>query len=147
MDRHDHPSCKSRLLPLTLVALGLVAALSGCAGLSEGKTPEEIVTTRAQARWNAILADDWPTAYSYTTPAYRESKSLEVYRGMRGSHVARKGVRIHKVVCESAEACVATIAMRFTPPHLRDQTATLETAFDERWLLGEDGRWYIVHRD
>jgi hypothetical protein len=146
MNRRFSLPSKSRLL-CTLAAVGLVTSLGACSSLSElGKTPEEIVALRSQARWDAIFADNWETAYSYATPAYRERVDLRAYRALYGSTVDRKGARVAKVNCESAEVCVATIAMRFTLPQLPATAAPLETNFDERWLLGEDGRWYLLHR-
>jgi hypothetical protein len=134
-------------LPRALVALGLVTLLGACSGLAEsGKTPEEIVALRAQARWDAVLADDWETAYSYVTPAYRERMPLKAYRIKYSSKVARKGVRIHKAECTAADACKATVVMRFIPPPpVVSSEAGIETAFDENWILGEDGKWYHVH--
>ncbi|GHT86030.1 hypothetical protein AGMMS49543_18450 [Betaproteobacteria bacterium] len=141
--RFSHPFKSLRVL----AAAGLVASLGACSGLSElGKTPEEIVALRSQARWDAIFANNWETAYSYATPAYRERVDLKAYRALHGSDVDRKGARVAKVNCESAEACVATVTISFTMPQLPKRTTPLETSFDERWLLGEDGRWYLLHR-
>ena len=53
----------------SLVVAGALA-LAGCAAL-QPKTPEEIVTQRVEARWDALIKGDFPAAWAYTQPAYR----------------------------------------------------------------------------
>jgi hypothetical protein len=124
-------------------------ALAACAGLGDaGKTPEQIVAQRAQARWDAILADNWETAHGYATPAYRERTDVRLYRGLYGggSVIARRGAEVGKVECPTASACEVTIAVRFVYADPRMRGKEIRTTFPERWLLEDDGRWYIYHQ-
>jgi hypothetical protein len=127
-----------------LAVLALSTLVTGCAGLSNiGKTPEEIIATRADARWKAIIAGDWKSAYQYTTPAYRETITQAHYQGYIGSAVIRKAVEVKGVKCEEATACDATLHMTYTPVMMR-RIGDITTVVTERWV-DIDGEWYIYH--
>lgn len=53
--------------------LGVGVLLTACG--EPPRTTEEIVAERAQARWDALIAQDPETAYQYQTPGYREKTS------------------------------------------------------------------------
>lgn len=53
--------------------LGTALLLAAC---GDTRSPEDIVTERAQARWDALIAQDPETAYQYRTPGYREKNSV-----------------------------------------------------------------------
>lgn len=157
-----------RPLPLA-AALAGAFLLAGCVSLSDAP-PEEIVARRAQARWDAVIANDWKTAWNYTTPAFRARFTAENYAGLIGGHVQRNGVEVLKVACTRPEeqtqpqeqeepappgeqpppveitACIATIRLRHVLPIARD-AGEISTNFPERWVKDEDGKWYIYHSE
>jgi hypothetical protein len=59
----------ARLLLLACVAL----LLSACAATRPAEHP---VVERSEARWNALIAGDLETAYTFYTPGYRSATSL-----------------------------------------------------------------------
>ena len=73
--------------------LPAVMLLSACATTSTAP-PEDIVKQRAQARWDALLARDYATAYSYYSPGYRSTTSVTDYE---------IGIRLRRVRWTSAE--------------------------------------------
>jgi hypothetical protein len=157
--------------PLSLAAaLAGTFFLAGCASLPEAP-PEETVARRARARWDAVIANDWKTAWSYTSPAFRARFTPENYARYIGGHVRRNGAEVLRVICLRPEekpleppqeppqeqapppppppvditACDATIRM----PHnlLMPGVRELTSEFPERWVKDEDGKWYIYHRE
>lgn len=124
-----------------LIAAASVAILQACAsGIGSAQAPEEIVKQRAEARWKALLARDWETAYNFSTPAYRSAIDLEGFRARLGGAVAWTGAQVLKVSCRES-VCEPTIKVRFKPV-LERGYPELDTEFSERWVL-EDNRWWI----
>ena len=122
----------------SLVVAGALA-LAGCAAL-QPKTPEEIVTQRVEARWDALIKGDFPKAWTYTQPAYRAIVKQADYRRTFGFAGQWRGVQVHKVSCE-AERCKARIRLTtrvLTPPFQGQEVAGV---IDETWVR-EDGNWW-----
>jgi hypothetical protein len=122
----------------SLVVAGALA-LAGCAAL-QPKTPEEIVTQRVEARWDALIKGDFPAAWAYTQPAYRAIVKQADYAKTFGAGGQWRGVQVHQVSCE-AERCTVRIRLttRVTLPPFRGQELT--GALDETWVR-EDGNWW-----
>ena len=122
----------------SLVVAGALA-LAGCAAL-QPKTPEEIVTQRVEARWDALIKGDFPAAWAYTQPAYRAIVKQADYAKTFGAGGQWRGVQVHQVSCE-AERCPVRIRLttRVTLPPFRGQELT--GALDETWVR-EDGNWW-----
>ena len=122
----------------SLVVAGALA-LAGCAAL-QPKTPEEIVTQRVEARWDALIKGDFPKAWTYTQPAYRAIVKQADYAKTFGAGGQWRGVQVHQVSCE-AERCTVRIRLttRVTLPPFRGQELT--GALDETWVR-EDGNWW-----
>ena len=116
----------------------LASTLTGC---GEPKTPEQIVAERAQARWDALLAGDFETAYSFASPAYRSIvDAIGFQRRFGGGQVGWLGATVRQVECRD-DVCEATVRIKFAsllPPRMSD----LETDDIERWVLDE-GDWWI----
>jgi hypothetical protein len=128
----------TRLLcgPAALVGVMLVA---GCAGLEPSK-PEDIVTQRAKAFWNARAEGQVDKAYALTTPSYRKAHSVEQFKKQFGGTFALKGVEVVNVECER-EKCTARTKIEVTPALMGINVGTIATHLDEIWLL-EDGQWW-----
>ena len=123
------------------VVVLLAALLSGCDGfLSDPKTPEEVVAERAQARWEALIAGQWESAYSFASPAYRSMVDVDGFRRRQGGKTLALGSTVRKVECDG-EACEAVVRLKFRPP-VPQIKSVLETDYKERWVL-DDGDWWI----
>ena len=67
----------------------MVALLAACATttgqfVTEQSPPEvkkEVVTARANARWQALLRGDLAAAYEYLSPGSKAAMSLDLYKG------------------------------------------------------------------
>ena len=117
----------------------LASALSGC---GEPKAPEQIVAERAQARWDALLAGDFETAYSFASPAYRSIVDAIGFQRRLGGQVSWQGATVREVTCRE-EVCEAMVRLKFSsllPPRMTD----LETDDIERWILEDDDWWIFL---
>jgi hypothetical protein len=120
--------------------LGCFAVLlAGCAGapVAEGP-PEKIVAQSAQARWNALIAGDVSTAYSYLSPASKEAYSLELYRNSIRPGFWQKA-EVKAVKCEP-EVCEVTLDVSY-----RFRRSPITTALKETWIRS-GGTWAYVFK-
>ena len=52
---------------------------------------QEVVTARANARWQALLRGDLTAAYEYLSPGSKAAMSLDFYKGKhKDRHVSRR---------------------------------------------------------
>lgn len=134
----------------TRLFLGLFFAgfLVGCAsklpdsrGQSSGspQTPEQIVVSRAQERWDALRAGQYDKAFSYITPSMRATLPLEVFRGRIGS-ASWLDVKVTKAVCEPEVCDVSVKIDYYVLPNVRDSQTV-----NEKWIL-DGGNWWFVYR-
>lgn len=130
----------------SMAGLLVVALLGGCSALQTvGKTNDEIVAQRAEARWRALIEGDLEGAYEYLSPAYRKLHSFARYRGrIKGVGVWRD-VKIESVNCEQ-ESCKVGALVSASFMHTR-MTKPLDTQelMTEGWIYDKASRnWYFV---
>lgn len=131
----------------TLARGGLLAfavvMLQGCAGSAPFYgSPEEIVRARAEARWKAIIASDWARAYGFSTPAFRQSVSMDGFLNIVRSSAARTGAKVMGVEC-AGTACDVTVKVDFKTPLLKG--TALDTDVRERWVE-VDNQWFFYQK-
>jgi hypothetical protein len=129
---------------LSLMALICAGTLLGaCASLQT--KPEDAVTQRANARWQALLKGDMAKAYTYSTPGFRAVVDIEGFKGRTGIAGRWLGAQVTSVSCDTPERCKAVIKLEFStliPGFSKDR---MSTHIDETWLL-EDGQWWIFQK-
>jgi hypothetical protein len=108
--------------------------------MSGPETPEEIVAERAQARWDALIAGQWETAYSFASPGYRSLVDVDGFRRRQGGQIWVSGTTVRKVECDG-DVCEAMVRLKYNPPMPQFGTE-LETDYKERWVL-DDSTWWI----
>lgn len=123
----------------TLVLVGFAAAMTGCAMLKP-EPPEQKVTQRAAAYWQARVAGKIDQAYPYLTPGYRSLHTVDQFWGTVGSGAGLKGAQVVRVACE-AEKCKATIRLDVVPMIPGVASGIVSTHLEDTWLL-EDGQWW-----
>jgi hypothetical protein len=129
--------------------LGIVAAAAalsglGCSSLGPAaveRTPEEIVTERAAARWSALLRGDTATAYQYLSPAYRAVVSPELYRGRFGGGIRWREIEAVTADC-AAERCDVGVVVKYEAPRWKIVNSR---KLEEVWIL-VDGQWWLHQR-
>lgn len=125
-----------------LFAAGSFALLAaGCASLKPA-APEEAVAQRAQAYFDAVIANDYKTTYAMHVPSYRKRYSYEAHvLRSAGTGVNLLNARVTRVNCPSAEACVATLEVTYKAGGLRGAVDwPVSTILEDRWAY-IDGEW------
>ena len=127
-------------LSASLVAASL--ALASCAAFKP-QTPEQAVTERANARWDAMRADKFAKSYELTAPSYRAVKDEKAYREGYGPSALWVSAHVSRVECPTADACkvMVEVGLKNTTP-IRSP-AVLTTNIEENWVR-EDGNWYYL---
>lgn len=139
----------NRLLILLLISLLLPACASVpkgvvVSGAEKSQTTEKIVTERAKARWDALIAADYEKAYGFLSEGARGVTPVATYVLKRQSDPF-KVVRaeVTAVICDSAEACNASVTlvieMQLPSVGAKEVFATEE----ERWSL-QSKQWNFV---
>ena len=123
-----------------LVLASAIIALAGCATMAT--TPEQAVSQRAAENWKARQAADYATAYTFMPPSYRAVTPLETYKKGFGSAVQLTDVKVEKVVCETADKCVATSWLEARTLALRGKAPPIVTYYDEVWVR-ENAQWWL----
>ena len=124
-------------IPGRLAAGILAMVLGACATVSAPRTPEAMVKERAQARWDALVKNEFNTAYGYLSPGSRSIISAPDYAGTlrRGFW---KSATVEKVECGSAQSCEVTATIEYEFSGMRTKTPLRET-----WIRDGSEWWYV----
>lgn len=126
----------TRLLTMTAV----MAAIQACSVLGPPRPDEEVVRERAQARWDARLAGDVETAYSYASPAYRAAFDAKAFGERFGMGVAQwKSAAVKSVSC-NGDVCDVEVHISYATTLMKGRL--IESDLNERWVR-EEGQWWI----
>jgi hypothetical protein len=126
-------------LPIVAVSVFL---LSACATTGSG---EGAVATRSEARWNAIIAGDFNTAYQYYTPGYRSSHTPGDFEiSMRLRKVQVREVKYLDKNCDDS-ACTVKLQVQY---HIASPVPGLDTwesntTLEEKWIKTQGQWWYF----
>ncbi len=121
-----------------------VVLLGACASVGSSAV-EQTVTQRATARWKALIAQDFDSAYTYTTPAYRAVVNVQGFRARTAGAVTWLGSEVVEVKCPEPAKCTARVKVDFKPLLRGRPGDKFDAYFDETWLL-EDGQWSIFEQ-
>jgi len=120
---------------LVAVALSLVG---GCATTTAPDRPaEEVVKARAQARWDAVVKEDYGTAYGYLGPGSRAVNSLDTYKASINRGFYKSG-QVESVTCE-AEKCEVQVRVEYEYKGSR-----IKTPLGETWIKQQGNWWYVL---
>lgn len=124
------------------VALPFVA-LTGCATVAP--TADNIVAERAQARWDAVLAKDYATAYTYYSPGFRAKVSqtdLEIK--LRLQRVRWTTAKVKDQTC-AGEACTVRVDITYQvgAPVPGVSTWSGFDLIEEQWVKTGGDWWYV----
>ena len=107
-------------------------------GEKDAQGVSQLVSGRAQQRWNALLKRDLDAAYQYISPAGRSLMSLDDYRPRVNSGFWR-GAKASDAVC-AAETCEVTVLVEMMVEGVKFTTPIKET-----WIL-DAGKWWFVYQ-
>ena len=129
-------------------------ALAGCAATPQSGSPapapavpaasvttpeakQELVRTRATARWELLIKDDMDAAYAYLSPGSRQTIPLDKFKKnfRRG---AFRAARVDNVTCDG-DACIARMMVTYDHPRMKGIT----TPVLESWIVDGGQAWYV----
>jgi hypothetical protein len=118
------------------VAGVLAVVLAGCAAMAP-RSPEAVVKERAQARWDAMVKNDFNAAYGYLSPGSRSVVSAQDYAASlrRGFW---KSATVEKVECGSAQSCEVSATIEYEAMGRRTKTPLRES-----WIRDGSEWWYL----
>ncbi|MCF6300036.1 MAG: hypothetical protein L3J52_02795, partial [Proteobacteria bacterium] len=110
-------------------------------------TPEDL-NKKAEARWQAIIDNDYEKAFEYFSPAYRKTeKYLSFALRMQKAKlkVNWTAVKYMSKSCETESTCSVSLELSFTYQFEQRSQGSIETdsIVKESWML-KDGKWYMV---
>lgn len=126
-----------RIMMLTI----LIALLAGCA-----ETVDDI-DSKAVARWQALIDNDYEEAYQYMAPSYRELEDLMTYQ-MR-IQKAKQNIQWNEVEFVGKECHEDTCTVRLNINHTYQFSrrafgeATANREIEESWIK-DGGAWYYL---
>ena len=126
-----------------LLALFIGLFIAGCA--SVGKSPDEIVSQRAQERWDLILGGDIEGAYQYLSPGYRSGVSLQDYmKRLLSRKVKWTGAAVDESNC-SSNSCKVKISVEYSVYGALPGVSRMDSSrkSTEDWLLVHR-KWYFL---
>jgi len=124
-----------------LLSLLFGVLVAGCASTGFSSKPaEEIVLSRAQARWDALVARDWATAYKFMVPAYRAIVPQERYGNQFQGPVKWESAKASSAKCEE-KRCSVQVEVAFRALLPRQARHVSSTYVEEIWVL-EEGQWF-----
>ena len=136
-----------RALALTGAALLLAACAAGTSR-DDAKTPEITAESRAQARWDSLIAGKAEDAYAFFSPGVRSTHPLETYV----TDLANRPVKWVKATivgknCEE-DSCTVDVEVEYKVDLPARGVGTVQVPHrqQERWIL-LDGTWYFVPDD
>ena len=131
-------------LRLALAGAFLLGLLSACASVAP-KTQDDILAERVQARWDAVLASDYATAYTYYSPGYRaRASATDLEIKLRMQRVKWISARYLDNNC-AGEICTVNVDIDYrvsSPVPGVDAWNGFDRA-KEQWVR-IDGEWWFV---
>lgn len=130
----------------TAAMLFLALGVAGCAGLGAGKAddPSQVLTQRAQARWQALIEGDFAKAYGFETPAYRQATPLRLYTSRFGSQLRWDKAEVMEVLPDpDGETAVVRVMIFYTAMDAVGGVINGERPVDESWVRTGGDWWHI----
>lgn len=95
------------------------------------------MTKRALGRWDALIKGDLDAAYTYLSPASRETLPLDIYKAKHKTGLYR-AAQVDSVDCE-AEVCTVTLSLTFD----YKRTKGIKMPLVEKWLISGGKAWFV----
>jgi hypothetical protein len=123
----------------------LVLLMAACS--EPVRPPEEIVTERAQARWDAMVAGEFERAWEYYSPGFREKTEPALFDVQMSQRPIRwDSAEVIGVDCAEEARCEITARIGYTAVGAPGQLAGMqnERSAQETWIRLDDQWWYAT---
>jgi len=120
----------------------MLTLVSACANTAK---QDQDIKQRAQARWDALVAGDYDTAYNYYSPGYRSSTSrVDFEIAMRVRRVRWTSAEVLESSC-TADVCSVETKLGYKVARPVPGISEWKNATDitERWVR-TDGQWWFL---
>ncbi len=107
------------------------------------------VDGRAQARWDALLAEDYEQAYTYLSPGYRSSVSLDDYQiGLKSRRIKWIEAAYKSQECPDETSCVVTMDVGYhvVSPMRNVNEWQSNREVKEQWVKIDQNWWLVPTR-
>ena len=117
--------------------------LGGCA--LNPAAQEQKVVDRAQARWDAVIARDLETAYTYYSPGYRSATSvIDFAVELSTSRVAHTSAEYVSHECHEARCEVKfSVGFRVPAPVPGMTVFNSKQMIEDTWVRTDGNWWYL----
>ncbi len=120
-----------------------ILLLTACATTGGGSGSGNVVK-RAEERWDAVLANDFETAYEYYSPGFRSSQSRGDYElSMRLRKVQFRDAEYEDQSCD-VDVCTLKfrVGYKIASPVPGLETWESKTTLEEKWVRTQGEWWY-----
>ena len=120
-----------------------VPAIAGQDAVSERRAALE---QRVIAKWDALIKNDFATAYTFTSPAYRQRFSLEAFKGQFSTgRVVWRRIEVVDVDFKGDDAAMVGINIHFVY-HQAQTAGAIDMAnyVQEPWVRVDGQWWYLA---
>ena len=125
---------------------GMAALLAACSEPEPPREPSEIVAERAQARWDAMVQQDFKAAWAFYTPGFRQQlPAIDFTAEMNRRPVKWTAATVLKVNCALDEPrCEVRTRVDYEAPSSLPGVGTLKSksGVTEIWLQIGGEWWY-----
>lgn len=119
-----------------------VPATSGQNTVSERRVALE---QRVIAKWDALIKNDFATAYTFTSPAYRKLHSLDFFKSSFGDKVKWQRVEVIDVDFKGEDAAAVGINIHFVYYQKEtEKILSMKNYVKESWVHVDGQWWYVV---
>lgn len=104
-----------------------------------------VLKQRATAWWDALIRQDFPAAYSFTSPGYRKTYSLDAFKGRFDKKSNWRRVEVLNIDFKSDDSAIVGINMHFV--YHQPQTGKsldMQNYIQEPWVFMDGQWWYLV---
>jgi hypothetical protein len=143
MDRMKNKKMITRLA--TIAGAMVIALVAGCASVAPAPTVDEIIAERAQARWDALLARDYATAYSYYSPGFRSKASVtDLEIKVRMQRIRWTGAKYLDHTC-TGDVCTVRVNVNYAVQAPVPGVSIWESVqkVEEQWIRTGGEWWYV----
>lgn len=120
--------------------------LAGCAGTATtpAASREEVVSARAQARWDSLLKNDLKAAYGFMTPGSRQVQTEEQFAS-RIKPGLWQGAKVKSVTCRADPVCDVVVIVGYAYSQ-QGVGVSNERELGETWIREADTWWFSPQR-
>ena len=100
---------------------------------------------RVAAWWDALIRRDFSAAYSFTSPGYRKTYSLDAFKGKFDKKSNWRRAEVLSVDFKSDDSAIVGINMHFV--YHQPQTGEaldMQNYIQEPWVFMDGQWWYLV---